>query len=179
VSLARAQVWYCSAECQKKHWKEGGHKKQCKALQPSVGTASVTVTPTATATRGSSGGTCIICLDVDPPPIQSGCACRGDAGLAHVACRAEAASHRMNATLKSEKIYFGGWNGCGTCGQRFTGEMQMELANTWWSKAQHLPKEDPQWMCAANTLATALHHRGKFDEAAKLYRKVRPGVRIP
>jgi len=83
----------------------------------------------------------------------------------------------MNATLNSEKIYFGGWNGCGTCGQRFTGEMKMKLANTWWSKAQHLPKDDPQWMCAANTLATALHHRGKFDEAAKLYRKVRTRAR--
>jgi hypothetical protein len=33
-----------------------------------------------------SGGTCIICLDTDPPPIQSRCACRGEVGLAHVAC---------------------------------------------------------------------------------------------
>jgi hypothetical protein len=31
--VARAQVWYCSVECQKTHWTEGGHKKQCKALQ--------------------------------------------------------------------------------------------------------------------------------------------------
>ena len=26
-------MWYCSVECQKVHWAEGGHKKQCKALQ--------------------------------------------------------------------------------------------------------------------------------------------------
>ena len=25
---------------------------------------------------------CIVCLDSDPPPIQSGCACRSDTGLA-------------------------------------------------------------------------------------------------
>jgi hypothetical protein len=48
----------------------------------------------AAASAGASAdpevnGTCIICLDNDPPPIQSGCACRGDAGLAHVECRAE------------------------------------------------------------------------------------------
>ena len=44
---------------------------------------------------------CIICLDSDPPPIQSGCACRSDTGLAHVGCLIEKAvaqrPHRGNA----------------------------------------------------------------------------------
>ena len=35
----------------------------------------------------ADGGACIICLDTSPPPIQSGCACRGDSGLAHIACQ--------------------------------------------------------------------------------------------
>ncbi len=35
--------------------------------------------------------TCIVCLDSDPPPIQSGCACRSDTGLAHVGCLIEKA----------------------------------------------------------------------------------------
>jgi hypothetical protein len=34
----------------------------------------------------ADGGACVICLDASPPPIQSGCACRGDSGLAHIAC---------------------------------------------------------------------------------------------
>ena len=36
---------------------------------------------------------CFICFDADasPAPIQSGCACRGEAGLAHVGCRVQAA----------------------------------------------------------------------------------------
>ena len=34
----------------------------------------------------ADGGACITCLDASPPPIQSGCACRGDSGLAHIAC---------------------------------------------------------------------------------------------
>ncbi len=29
---------------------------------------------------------CIICLDSNPPPVQCGCACRGDMGLAHIGC---------------------------------------------------------------------------------------------
>ena len=62
--------------------------------------AAATVTAEAAASAGASAdpevnGTCTICLDNDPLPIQSGCACRGDAGLAHVECRAEAAAHRM------------------------------------------------------------------------------------
>ena len=24
--------WYCSKECQKLHWKRGGHKQECQAL---------------------------------------------------------------------------------------------------------------------------------------------------
>ena len=41
-------------------------------------------TPSAVGTPSCSNGeSCIICLDSDPPPIQSGCGCRGDAGLAH------------------------------------------------------------------------------------------------
>jgi hypothetical protein len=44
---------------------------------------------------------CIIRLDSDPPPIQSGCACRSDTGLAYVGCLVEKAvvqqPHRGNA----------------------------------------------------------------------------------
>ena len=36
-------------------------------------------------------GCCIICLDSDPPPIQSGCACRSYTGLAHLDCLIEKA----------------------------------------------------------------------------------------
>ena len=65
---------------------------------------------------------CIVCLDSDPPPIQSGCACRSDTGLAHVGCLVEKAvsqqPHRGNAV----------WWECQTCGQKFTGAMRMGLA---------------------------------------------------
>ena len=48
---------------------------------------------------------CIVCLDSDPPPIQSGCACRSDTGLAHVGCLIEKAvvqqPHRGNKVWSS------------------------------------------------------------------------------
>ncbi len=71
---------------------------------------------------------CIVCLDSDPPPIQSGCACRSDTGLAHVGCLIEKAvvqhPHRGNAV----------WWECLTCGQQFTGAMRTGLAEAWWSR---------------------------------------------
>jgi hypothetical protein len=37
--------------------------------------------------RAAEAAACVICLDMSVLPIQSGCACRGDAGLAHIECR--------------------------------------------------------------------------------------------
>ena len=59
----------------------------------------------------------IICLDSDPPPIQSSFACRSDGGLAHLDCLIEKAvsqqAHRGNEV----------WYRRQTCGQDFTGAM--------------------------------------------------------
>jgi hypothetical protein len=49
-----------------------------------------------------------------------------------------------------------GWWKCGTCGQNFTGAMQLGLAEEWWSSAQRLPEEDDDRLSAAMTLANAL-----------------------
>jgi tetratricopeptide (TPR) repeat protein len=116
---------------------------------------------------GSCEGSCIICFDGDPRPIQSGCACRGDAGLAHVECRAMDAAHRMK-----NRGQFEGWWRCGTCKQRFTTAMRLGLACAWWSTAQQLPEEDEQRLRAAGNLAIALDAQGKHTEAEILYREV-------
>ena len=71
---------------------------------------------------------CIVCLDSDPPPIQSGCACRSDTGLAHVGCLIE------KAVMQQPHRGYVVWWECQTCGQPFTGAMQMGLAEAWWSR---------------------------------------------
>ena len=62
------------------------------------------------ASAGIEPHECVVCLDSYPPPIQSGCACRSDTGLAHVGCLIEKAvaqqPHRGNAV----------WWKCQTCG---------------------------------------------------------------
>ena len=90
---------YCDRECQKRHWKQGGHKQDCK--EPPC---------------------CTICLEGgdEPLPVQCGCACRGDAGLAHVACRATVAAHKGVGWNRA-------WWVCPTCGQHYT-DMRLGLA---------------------------------------------------
>ena len=78
-----------------------------------------------------------------------------------------AAAHR-SANSKSGD----GWWKCVTCGQDFTGAMQLGLAEAWWSTAQRLPEEDVQRLAAAATLANALHGQDKHAEAVTLYREV-------
>ena len=74
---------------------------------------------------GAESIMCVICLEADtsPAPIQSGCACRGEAGLAHVGCRGRAAEVRAR-----DRDYAGCWQ-CQTCKQGFTGEMRWGLAD--------------------------------------------------
>jgi hypothetical protein len=143
-------VLYCSKACQLAHWKRGGHKAVCKAAQ-------------AQEMAAVDGGTCGICLGTEPHVIQSGCACRGDAGLAHVSCLAEAATHYVKvATASGSDDEFKRWHTCGICGQKFTGAMMTGLANTWWSKVRGRPREDRERFAASHLLSQALYADGKY-----------------
>jgi hypothetical protein len=181
-----AQVAYCSAECQKAHWKEGGHKKQCKALVKegggvpiSASSTKVALAPTAkkhpatksratpvAAAGGSDAGACVICLDPNPPPIQSGCACRGDAGLAHVECRISAATHKHKSSADMKV-----WQVCPTCGQMFQGAMGLGLAKELLRRSIGRREKVEDWCYAATILATALNNAGRSAEAEVICRE--------
>jgi tetratricopeptide (TPR) repeat protein len=168
------RVLYCSAACQKVHWKQGGHKQACIPVAQVSSSPAQHAAAHAPATQAGAGAmgrsdanACFICLgDDEPLPIQSGCACRGDAGLAHVECRAEDAAHRT-----ASRSEYNRWFTCGTCGQLFTGAMKCKLAEAWWSTAQRLPKEDDQRLAAAMNLANSLRSQGKFTEAETMHRE--------
>ena len=92
-------------------------------------------------------GVCIICLDSDPPPIQSGCACRSDGGLAHVECLVAKAvaqqPHRGNEV----------WRECQTCTQEFTGAVRTRLGEAWMSRVCDQAEESLDRLYAAHNLA--------------------------
>eukprot|EP00035_Acanthoeca_spectabilis_P028750 m.471916 g.471916 ORF g.471916 m.471916 type:complete len:401 (-) comp31906_c0_seq1:149-1351(-) len=136
---------YCNAQCQRAHW-IGGHKKVCKP----VGVTPVPPQPQGSAAaEEDSGPRCIICLSGgDPPPIPSGCGCRGAAGLAHVACRAEAAIHATlkNPDPKANPLH--PWTLCGTCRSPYQGEMKVMLIKAYWDAVKDGPKNEA-WVIAA------------------------------
>ena len=118
---------------------------------------------------GSDEDVCLICFEASPPPIQSGCACRGPAGLVHPGCRVQAAE-----TLVERKGSSMWWFTCQTCEQNFTGTICTGLANAWWSQVRDRDEEDPERLEAANNLANSLHGQGKYAEAEEMLREVLP-----
>ena len=111
---------------------------------------------------------CFICLDADasPGPIQSGCACRGEAGLAHVGCRARAAE------VQAQHCGWKVWRKCQTCKQAFTGEMRRGLADAWWARVRGRAQDDAERLAASGNLADSLSGQGKYPEAEALERQV-------
>ena len=114
----------------------------------------------------ADGGACIICLDTSPPPIQSGCACRGDSGLAHIACLVLAAASQQAQRGN------GVWQQCQTCKQYYTGAMQTGLAEAWWSRVAGQVAQSDERLDAEKYLASSLLHQGKAAEAEPMLRRL-------
>ena len=109
---------------------------------------------------------CIICLDSDPPPIQSGCACRGPGGLAHITCLIKVAVSRP-----AQRGY-AAWHECQSCKQDFTGPMRTGLAEAWWMRMRDEDEESAERLAAAANLAQSLYGEGKHAEADRIFREV-------
>lgn len=107
---------------------------------------------------------CVICYEHAPPPIQSGCGCRGDSGLAHVACRVKAAASR------SEIINENWWK-CATCRQPFTGRTQRGLSSELTARVQG--GQDEQALEFAAKLEFASLMADEHYEAAEQNARIR------
>jgi len=134
---------YCSAACQRQHWKI--HKKVC--------TAPVD---------------CVICMDCEgfPLPIQTGCACRGEAAWAHVACKAQVAERHGPGRFNKA------WGVCLTCKQHYTGMFHLRLAREGLRRfAGSRPPEDGDRLSAQDSVAGALCDMGRSKEALAMMRE--------
>lgn len=113
----------------------------------------------------SASKECYVCLGADATVVPLGCACRGAAGSAHVACMIEAAVHAFAENNLS-------WSVCSLCKQWYTGEMQLELAEERMCRVKHLPEIDMEWQLAQLALGRALEHNGQYDRAIVVCRKM-------
>ncbi len=109
---------------------------------------------------------CTICLDSRPPPIQSGCGCRSDSGLAHVYCLIEKAASQQ--AHRGPKV----WRECQTCQQKFTGAMRTGLGEAWWSRVCDEAEESAERLCAAGNLAECRQGDGEYADAERIGREV-------
>ena len=141
---------YCSRACQKKHWKEGGHKHVCE--EPPC---------------------CNICLEGgdEPPPIQRGCGCRGDAGLAHLACVAKMCSIHKRSEHQDAEAWASSWGTCTICRQQYHGEMLVGLARELLRLTPRRRRYDPEYAQASETLGDALRTSGMYAEAEVVLRE--------
>ncbi len=114
----------------------------------------------------SAADVCHICLEGSPEIIQSGCACRGAAGLAHPACREKAATELAKRKGYTMRLT------CQTCKKEFTGAMRRKLVNAWWLQVQGYAEEDTERLAAGNALATLLCYEGNSTEAERIEREV-------
>ncbi len=114
----------------------------------------------------ADGGACIICLDTSPPPIQSGCACRGDSGLAHIACLVRAAASQQ--AQRGSDV----WRQCQTCNQDYTGATQTGLAEAWRLRVAGQAAESAERLHAESNLAMSLVQQGKPVQAEPIFRRL-------
>ena len=117
---------------------------------------------------------CFICGEDSPPLIQSGCGCRGDAGLAHATCRVLAAESYLKQKAQHGKpVKLNPWVNCSTCEHRFTGEMQRTLGWEWWARMRD-EGDTHCWnrLMAAANWAICLFDNGRAVDAELVQRRV-------
>ena len=136
-------------------------------------TSSPTTAPTLASLAAAAGrggalhgasaaeGACFICLDNDPQPIRSGCACRSG-GLAHLDCLIK------NAVVQQAHRGGAAWITCQTCTQDFSGAMLTGLAEAWWSRVCDRPRECSERLYVALLLADCRGSDGHRAEALEM-----------
>ena len=108
-------------------------------------------------------------------PLLRNCACRGDAGWAHVACLAEfAASKTTEAQAQREQdpsihISSSFWNDCSLCKTPYMQYMKVAMAEAYVKQYKHLPDTNELRFSSLYSLASSRWHAGDNDGAFELY----------
>ena len=147
---------------------------------------------------------CWICMEANNGVRRLGCACRGAAGFAHLACQMQHASH-----LQEQRRSEGGpggavkaWYRCVTCRQDYHGKLGLDMAYEAahqggmdfpeadlpnmtvidWMKQPNIAAavEGNNWMMRQRALAHLLTGMARYKEAEAIYRKVsKAGAAVP
>jgi len=178
----RCKTRYCNATCQHDHWRRG-HKQICKKIhrggnaeqynadQKCKEAMKVAVEKCADDTKGQ---TCYICTEAvhwkTKEGLVRGCACRGTAGFAHVACLAEQAKILMEEAEENnlgDIVYasrWERWNVCSLCEQRYHGVVRCALGWACWKTYVGRPEVDMVRRSAMTVLGNGLGAVNQYEE---------------
>jgi len=115
---------------------------------------------------------CFICkCSINSVPRSSegivrGCACRGTAGLAHVACLVRQAQIEAKHDNPGRGALWTQWYACRLCGQYHRNEVQIALA--WHAWQTYAFSDDPQLYNICMLLGNALSKAGSYEQAITL-----------
>jgi tetratricopeptide (TPR) repeat protein len=180
----RCSTRYCGAECQKKHWEEGGHNKLCKKIKKTGGAeqynankkyAEAVEVAAAECAQDTKGQTCYICTQALHWKTKEGlvrmCACRGTAGFAHVSCLAEQAKILVAEAEENnldDKVLGERWNRwftCSLCEQHYHGVVFCALGWACWRTYVGRPEADNAQLDAMNVLGAGLSGANRYEDA--------------
>ena len=175
---------YCGPECQKQHWREGGHDKLCKKIKKAGGAeqyyadkkcAEAIALAVEECADDTKGQTCFICTEAlhrkTKEGLVRGCSCRGTAGFAHVSCLAEQAkvlvaeAEERNLDGKEWDERFWRWETCSLCEQDYHGVVCCALGWACWKTYVGRPETDWARRYAINVLGKGLYMGKHYEDA--------------
>ncbi len=160
-ACVRCKTPYCGRACQKADW-QLTHRQLCDFVRTADSRAAEAAAAAEAACKSDvvRGASCYICL-TEGPGLVRGCACRGDAGYAHVACliRAEAELGRESRDGPGQ---------CPTCRQFYHGAVRLAVA---WGEWRRVAKrQGKRFFDALRELGMALHESDQDEDALVLIR---------
>ena len=121
-----------------------------------------------------STASCYICFedgaDSEEQPLLRNCACRGEAGWAHVACLAKFADSKMGYHNQEYSDNLGPiWQNCILCKTPYVQNMGLAMAEACVKRYEDLPDNDMVRMFSLNYMATMYFDIGNNDAALKTF----------
>ena len=126
---------------------------------------------------------CYICLennaDDNNQPLLRNCACRGDAGWAHIACLTEFAASKIteeqrkqdpSPSFNMESI----WNDCILCKTPYMQYMGLAMAKAFVKQYEHLPDTDTLRFASLYSLAKSRFDVDDYDGGIELLVRLQP-----
>ena len=173
---------YCGRDCQKMHWKQGGHKAICQEIKRGGGAEqyhadkklkeAVAVAAEACA-EDTKGQTCYICTQAlhwkTKEGLVRGCSCRGTAGFAHVSCLAEQAKILVAEAKENNKdSQWHRWHTCSLCEQQYHGVVKCALGWACWKTYVGRPETNWPRVHAMTELGNGIFEENHYEDVVSL-----------